>query len=75
MLEPLEEVLRRIRSALRSADEDSAVHDVGELQIAAAAAAELMAAFDRGDHEAVEFHLGLLARQVESSRPVKFGIS
>ncbi|WP_434447492.1 hypothetical protein [Lentzea sp. E54] len=74
MVESLEEVLRRLCSALRGAGEGRAAQDVGELQFAAAAAAEMMAAFDRGDHEAIAFHLDLLARQVESPRNLGFRI-
>ncbi|USX55497.1 hypothetical protein [Lentzea sp. HUAS12] len=75
MAKSLEEVLRRLCSALRDAGEGRAARDVGELQFAAAVAAEMMAAFERDDHEAVAFHLDLLARQVESPRNPGFRIS
>ncbi|SER51535.1 hypothetical protein [Lentzea albida] len=75
MARSLGEVLRRLCSALRNAGEGRSAQDLGELQFAAAAAAEMMAAFERGDHEAVAFHLELLARQVENPRNPGFRTS
>lgn len=68
----LEDVLRGLQDDLAAQGELESAREVFELRTAAAAAAELVAALDRGDRSAAEFHSELLRRQVEEKDAMRF---
>ncbi|HUQ60241.1 hypothetical protein [Lentzea sp.] len=72
MTKNLEDLLNRMGRDLARSGEAQAAQDLLELRTAVAAATELMAAVERGDLTAAEFHAELLQRQVSEARPLRF---
>lgn len=74
MTKQLEDVLRGIQHTLTAAGAAEAAEGLSAVITAAAFAAELQAALERGDMEAAEFHSEVLERQVAVLPPLEFRI-
>ncbi|MEV6712803.1 hypothetical protein AB0M48_12275 [Lentzea sp. NPDC051208] len=69
-----EDMLLGLERILARSGETMALPELFELRMATATAHELMAAVERGDAPAVEFHTELLEHHVHNAHALKFGV-